>query len=286
MLQTIAATGYYLADKIIIKFNSNAIAVAKITVMTIKVPLPGLTDQSHSNMADKLPKNRNPFQTVANWTPDMMKEIGIVLTDVTETTSDFTRKKNPKNRYWRGNITFKYKEYESRILKMAGCGVPYTKSTNYGTDYVYASLQKSVSDAIIAACMKKDIIVTTDDPKFTSGPNEWWATINGLKDKVGTVTADGEFSPKDLSAILKKTELGVRINFDLVFSIRLTVTDEQDRKPQQAFRIVPDCSRASIKSIREEIEPPSIESSIPQQPAAKVDVASQELLDAIDALTM
>lgn len=55
-------------------------------------------------------------------------------------------------------------------------------------------------------------------------------------------------------------------------------------KAHDVFRIVPDCSRAAVKSINRHIEPPVIETRVPSQPTFKDDIASQELIDAIDAL--
>jgi len=158
------------------------------------------------------------------------------------------------------------------------------KASNYGADYVYACLQKCVGDAIVAAGMEKDILISLEDAKAASNDTQWWMTINGLGGRVGIVDANGQFESRDLQMILNKTEQGVQINFDLVFSLRLTLENGEDRKNQHAFRIVPDCSRGAIKALRQDIEPPSIDSQIPQQKAVKGDVASQELIDAIDAL--
>ena len=169
---------------------------------------------------------------------------------------------------------------------MAGCEVPFVKSTNYGTDYFYAHLQKPIADAIIAAGMKKDIIVTKSDPKMTAPDSEWWATINGTSGRIGIVDGSGNFHTKDFDQLLKKTEKGVLVNLDLVLTIRLTTSDGADKKPQSAFRIVPDCSRASIKTVNQEVEPPPIDSQVPQQAAARGDIVSQEVLDLLDGLLL
>lgn len=266
--------------------------------MSGRIPLPGLTSEKqpktnikampseNDSKTSALPRNRNPFTTVAEWTPEKLSEIEILIHDLNETTSDFTRKRNPKNRYWKGKVSFKFGEYESNILKMSNCEVPYLKATNYGTDYFIARLQKPVADAIVSAAMKKDILATHVDPRVGASPNEWWMTINGISGRTGVVDSNGNFTPRDLHSILTKTESGVRVNLDLVFSLRLTIEGGQDRKNTNAFRIVPDCSRAAIKAVRQDITPPAVESQIPSQPAAKADVASQELIDALDALLL
>ncbi|KAI1906219.1 hypothetical protein LOZ61_006777 [Ophidiomyces ophidiicola] len=252
-----------------------------------RVALPGLTATSNSSnmstLAERV-KDKNPFNSIADWTDDYLKDIEINISDIRETTSDFTRKRNPGHRYWKGMVTFKYKGHTSRILKMAQCPVPYVKITNYGKDFVYASLQKSVCDAIVKSAMTKDIVVTGQDPKVSGSDNEWWATINNLDGRVGVVDSAGNFEAKDLKMIFDKSELGARINFDLIFSIRLTLENGADRKPHDVFRIIPDCSRGAIKAAKQEIEPPNIESQIPQQRAAKIDVADQELMDSLNAL--
>jgi len=169
----------------------------------------------------------------------MLSEVQVVLSGINETTSDFTRKSKPKNRYWKGKVTFKFGEFESQILKMSGCDVPYVKATNYGTEFLYASLQKPVADAIIASGLKKDIIISHVDPKINCPSNEWWMTVNGINGRTGVVDSSGNFSSRDLQTIFMKTEAGVKINFDLVFNIRLTLSDGDDRKPNSVFRIVP-----------------------------------------------
>jgi hypothetical protein len=255
-----------------------------------KVALPGLTSAKPPKMTevseDTLPKGKNPFLTTLTWTPELMKQIEVVISDLTETTSDFTRKRNPKNRYWKAKVSFKHGSYTSQIIKIGGCEVPYMKATNYGKDYFIASLQKPIADAIIASAMQKEIIVTKNDPKIHCPDNEWWATINGIAGRTGIVDGAGNFVTRDLDLILQKTEQGVLVNLDLVLTIRLTTTDGSERSSKSPFRIVPDCSRAAIKELRRDVQPPQVESQIPQQQAARGDVASQDLIDALDALLL
>ncbi|KAJ5800063.1 uncharacterized protein N7518_002131 [Penicillium psychrosexuale] len=49
--------------------------------------------------------------------------------------------------------------------------------------------------------------------------------------------------------------------------------------------LIADCSRGAIKAINQDIEPPNVETQIPQQRASKQDVVGQDLLDAINNLT-
>lgn len=255
--------------------------------MSIRVPLPGLTSAMSSQAAAPASaRSKNLLSTVGEWTPELLSKIEVAVSDIEETTSEFTRRRNPKNRYWRGKIWFKQDGHSSRIIRMYNREVPYVKATNYGSSYVYANLQRCVATHIADACGKKDISVDTNDPKLFGAPEQWWCTINNLDKNIGIVDKDGNFMPKDAATILQKSELGMRVNFDLIFSIRLTVTEGRDRSAADKFRIVPDCSRASIKAINQEIEPPSVETQVPVQKATKADVASQELIDAIEALTV
>ncbi|KAL4766738.1 hypothetical protein BDW60DRAFT_201843 [Aspergillus nidulans var. acristatus] len=253
-----------------------------------KVALPGLTATNNNlnmdlTLSERI-KDKNPFASVSKWTEKFLDEVTIDISDIKETTSDFTRKRNAGHRYWKGSITFKYKNHSSKILKMSQCAVPFTKASNYGADYVYARLQKPVCDAIIKSAMSKGIVVTGIDPKVSGSDNEWWVTINNIAGRIGTVDAAGNFEAKDFRTALEKSELGALVNFDLTFAIRLTLENNADRKPHDVFRIVPDCSRGAIKFINQEIEPPSIETQIPQQKATKEDVADQELIDSLNAL--
>lgn len=265
--------------------ESNAYAVAYITVMS-KVPLPGLSNEKQSKMSDPLPKGKNPFNNRGDWTPEQLKQLNITVADLRETTSDFTRKRNPGHRYWKGQIIFKFDGFESRILKMNNCAVPYNKNATYGKDFIYANLQKPVADAIVAACAREEIIATHHDNKLSGTDQDWWATINGTDGRLGTVDQSGDFDPKDMKTVFDRSENGALFNFDLVFSIRLTIEGGRERRPNDSFRIVTDCSRGAVKAINQSIPPPFVESQIPQQKATRTDVASQELLDAIGALSV
>ncbi|KHN93715.1 uncharacterized protein MAM_08428 [Metarhizium album ARSEF 1941] len=231
-----------------------------------------------------LPGGKNPFNSVGKWNLDNLKNVAVEIDEVKETTSDFTRRKNPKNRYWKAFIKFKSGPHESKVIKMYDCDIPYVKSTNYGTDYILARLQKVVGEKIVEEALKHNIVVNLQDKRAASDENNWWMTINNTSGRIGVVDSSANFEPQDLGAIFAKTEDGVKLNLDLVFSVRLTKTDNSDRASKDVFNLVADCSRGSIKAIRQEIEAPSVEASIPQQPASKADIAGQELIDAINGL--
>ncbi|KJZ69349.1 hypothetical protein HIM_11260 [Hirsutella minnesotensis 3608] len=233
-----------------------------------------------------LTSGKNPFPNVGKWTPELLNRIQVEIDDVKETTSPFTRSKNPGNRYWKAYVHFKFEKFESKIIKMTDCDVPHIKASNYGTDFIIARLQKSVGDKIVAEALKKDIVVSLDDKRVPSDENNWWLTINNTSGRIGTINPRGEFDPKDLGAIFKATEEGVKLNLDLVFSLKLTLENKRDRSNVDKFSLVADCSRGAIRAIRQAVEAPSIDTAIPQQKASKDDVASQELVDEIDKLML
>lgn len=251
-----------------------------------KVPLPGLAvlDKTSTMAQVKSLKDikKNPFIAVGNWTSSLLNELDVVIGDPRETTSDFTRKKNPENRYWKAPIHFKYKETESKIIKMAGCSVPYIQATNYGSDFIVVQLQRVVADDIIKEALQKGILVNLADKRVSNYESEtWWATVNNVSGKIGVADKEGKFQTVDLGHIITKTENGVRINLDLTFNLKLTKENKKDRTDKDVFQLAPELSRGAIMQINEEIEPPQVETGVPQQPLSKLDVASQELIDAI-----
>lgn len=213
-----------------------------------KVPLAGLTSNTFgsptANMTSKplakLP-TKNPFGTVSEWTPEFMDQVTVVVGEVKETINDFTRKANPNKRYWKSVVSFEANESKSRIIKMANCNIPYIKGTNYGQDYIIAKLQKVIGDAIIDAAAQKNIAATCADKRVVSKNDEWWVTINNTAGRIGIVDSTGNFDPKDLAKIFGATEEGVILNLDLVFSLRLTLDNNNEgskslRLPKRDFQ--------------------------------------------------
>lgn len=274
-----------------LRYNAESYISATLTLLLClpmsKVALPGLTRGSSTSQDTKanmsLPANKNPFISVGDWTPELLSQIEVKVGDPVETTSDFTRKRNPTFRYWKASVEFKYKEFKSRIIKMNGVDVPYVKATNYGQDFIYARLQKSVGNAIVAAGLPKDLKITTADKRVSSGAEEMWMTINGTAGRIGLVDASGNFDSKDVVAVFNKTQNGIKVNLDVVFNIRLQLV-ERDRTARDVFTISADCSRASIKAGNVEVEPPAVDGTVPQQQASRNDIASQELIDMFDNL--
>lgn len=80
--------------------------------------------------------------------------------------------------------------------------------------------------------------------------------------------------------------MGARINLDLVVDIKLSTQDKKGKTSKVVFTLVPPCSRGAIQDIIIDIHPPRIETSEPTQPASRSDIASQDLITALDQLTL
>lgn len=279
----------------IVKIVGNADAVAQITMTTIGVPLSGLTDKQRPNMSEEsarssIPKNKNPFHVVSNWTPEMLKLVDIVVPEPIETTNDFTKSKQRAARYWSTEVTFQYEDpdtkrvWSSKIIKMAECDVPRVDNASYGGDYFYATCNKAIGDAIVAAANKKNIAATIDDEKTVSNENQWWKTINKAKNRIGVLDKEGNFAAQDLHNIMLKTEAGLKVALDVSVKLKYNTKDGSNRKPDSPFRLVFDASRGFIRKLRNDIMPPPLESSIETAPASKKDIAGDELLDELASL--
>ncbi|KAL9122216.1 MAG: hypothetical protein Q9187_001233 [Circinaria calcarea] len=269
-----------------VQSGRNANAVACITVMTEGVALPGLTKNMASTSLPKALNTPNPFESITNWTPELLQHVRIKITTPNETTSEFTRKNNPNNRYWKALVSFSIKDRESRVIKSARALIPYVDNANYGVDFCYATLNRSIGEAIRDAAAKQDINVTLDDARVASNSEQWWMSVNGIKGRVGVIDKDGSFDPKDLAQILKTSERGVMVNMDTAFSLSLSKGETKARNPQDVFHLKVDCSRAAIKAINQDVDAPATATAIPVQRAAKEDIASEDLMAQLSSLSI
>ncbi|KAF2857432.1 hypothetical protein K470DRAFT_172235 [Piedraia hortae CBS 480.64] len=188
--------------------------------MTGKVGLPGLS----RNMTDAKPKvQRNPFETVNNWTKETFGKVEVVIGTISETTSEFTKKKNPTNRYWRAPVSFKLNNFESMVLKQANVAVPYNRGQNYGVDYMYVGMPKFIGTHI------ENAAVQVDDDRLNSTDTEWWKTLNNCTDSCGIITRDDNFEPRDLSNAFRATKKGIIVNVDYCV---LEAHEDECRRPQ------------------------------------------------------
>jgi hypothetical protein len=278
-----------------VKTVGNAGAVAKLTMTSNKVALPGLTNSKSSTMSEdqvraQFPKNKNPFHVITNWTPEMLSLVDIDVPEPIETTNDFTRSKQRAARYWSTEVTFNYtdpetnKEYKSGVIKMSDNDIPRIDNQSYGGDYFYATCNKAIGDAIVKAAAKKNIAATTDDEKTVSNENQWWKTINKAKGRMGVLDGSGNFNPKDLHGIMLKTEAGVKGAIDISVKLKFNTKDGSNKKPSSQFRLVFDLSRGFIRKLRNDVAPPPLETSVETAPVSKKDIASDELLQELDAL--
>lgn len=256
-----------------------------------KVPLPGLTRENNMSTStdQKIPAGKNPFHVVTNWTPELLSKIEVVVEDPIETTNDFTRSKQKAARYWSGDVKFKFSdgkaEYESGVIKMSNNQIPYIKNESYGGGYFYATCNRAIGEAIRDAAAKKNINVVIDDEKAMSDTEHWWKTINKTDGRVGVLQQDATFVPKDFHQVLVKTESGISASIDVIVKLKFNSRSGKNFNPgKDAYRINFDCSRAVIRSLRNPIEPPPLQTSVEQVPVSRADVAAESLLNELDSL--
>lgn len=275
-----------------------------------KIALPGLTRDNSSKMSNDnstvvskgemankyesarsmFPKGKNPFHMITYWTPEMLALIDIQVSQPIETTNDFTRSKQRAARYWSSEVKFSYtdpdtnKEFTSGLIKMEGCDIPRVDSPSYGGDFFYATCNRAIGDAVVAAAAKKNITVTIDDEKTVSNQNQWWKTINKAKGRIGVLEPSGNFEPRDIHKVMLKTEAGIKAALDVSIKLKFNTKDGGNMKPTSEFRIVFDLSRGLIRALRNDVAPPPIETSVETAPVSRKDVASEELLNELDAL--
>lgn len=261
-----------------------------------KIALPGLTRSQPSDMSDqvraKFPKGKNPFHMISEWTPEMLDLVDIQVSQPIETTNDFTRSKQRAARYWSSEVKFSYtdpdsnQEFTSGIIKMADNDIPRVDSPSYGGDFFYATCNRAIGDAVVAAAAKKNITVTIDDEKTVSNQNQWWKTINKAKNRIGVLQPSGNFEAKDIHKFMLKTESGLKVSLDVSIKLKFNTKDGSNIKPTSEFRIVFDLSRGLIRKLRNDVAPPAIETSVETAPVSRKDVASEELLDELNALDL
>ena len=94
---------------------------------------------------------RNLIANVGEWNQELISQLEVVITDIEETTSDFTRKRNPKNRYWKAKVNFKQGNHQSRLLRMLGVTEIHGDvlgSARSGYSFTHAALKVGVHVAV------------------------------------------------------------------------------------------------------------------------------------------
>ncbi|KAF2861614.1 hypothetical protein K470DRAFT_263517 [Piedraia hortae CBS 480.64] len=231
------------------------------------------------------PEQRDVLDIVSqSATAPLSAKVEVVIGTITETTSEFTRKKNPGNRYWRAPVSFRSNNFESLVLKQANVAVPYNRGNNYGTDYIYVNMPKFVGMHLKKAAERQGLVVQIDDDRLHSTDTDWWKTLNNCTDNCGIITQSGDFEPRDLNNIFRVTKKGVVVNVDYCVSLRLTKTNGEDLSSTDVFRVVLDCSRVALKKVKVDVEGPPMAAKIPTTLAVKDDVATDDLLVQLEAM--
>lgn len=245
-----------------------------------RVPLSGMAKPTS---AAHLPENKNPFETVSNWDAAKLAQIEVNVAEPVETTNDFTRSKKAAARYWSAEVRFKFRGYESKVVKMSQCGIPYIGSESYGGDYFYATVNKALVDAVAKAGNDAGLTIQPNDDKLPFTEDTPWKTINKAKGRAGVLDKSGSFHAKDLHGVFVKTEKGVGASIDVIFKLKAH-TEGAARTQRTPFKVVMDCSRCYIRSLRHEVEPPALETVVETMLATKADVAPDGLIDELEGL--
>lgn len=252
-----------------------------MSVSESKVALHGMA----KNKPPPLSKDKNPFEVVSNWTPELLEQIEVFIAEPIETTNDFTRSKKAAARYWSSDVVFKYAGYESRVIKTTGCQIPYIPAEKYGEDFFYSTFNKDLGSAIVKAGNNIGLTVQDHDDKLPYTDELPWKRVNKARGRVGTLERNGTFSAKDLHNILLKTESGIRASIDVVIKVKGNTAGE-NRNQRTPFKIAVDCSRCYIRKIREDIPAPELESVVETIRGNKADVASDDLVSELENLEL
>ena len=81
-----------------------------------------------------------------------------------------------------------------------------------------------------------------------------------------------------------KTEAGIKGAIDISVKLKFGSKDGSNKKPSSQFRLVFDLSRGFIRKLRNDVAPPPLETSVETAPVSKRDIATDDLLQEIDAL--
>lgn len=277
-----------------------------ITECMAKVPLPGLTNLNeplstsssnsegfiHVNNMSNAPKGKNPFDRTGKWVGESLDALKVHVGPIEETTSATRRTQaqsdNSKppptgTRHWRSNVSFECNGWKSKVIKNFRAGVPRVKTKEYGNNYCYASLQKSIADKIISAYAAENIRVTHVENNVHGSDEEWWATINNMANRTGFIKQK-QFVEKPLSTVLAQTNGGAVANIDIVVHMKLKKDENLNRNDNDVFTLSVECSRFVITGINEDIPAPDIRSQVPTISLAKDDIVDDELANALDEM--
>lgn len=249
-----------------------------------KVPLTGMA-KNNTTQAQTLPPNKNPFETISNWTPELLSLIDVVVAEPVETTNDFTKSKKANARYWSAEVLFRYEAYESKVIKMTGCQIPYIQNASYGGDYFYSTFNKALGDAIVKAGNNIGLTVQPNEDKLPYTDEFPWKTINKAGGRVGILDREARFLPKNLHDLLLKTESGIRASIDVIIKLKGN-TNGPNRNQRTPFKIVVDCSRCYIRQTRQDIPAPELESVVETIRGTKADIASDDLINELEGLEL
>jgi hypothetical protein len=226
----------------------------------------------------------SPFDKIVDWDRETLKKIVIGLTVPVETTSEFTRKQKPTERYWKSTINFHYKSFESDKLRFSSIPVPYVpdKST-YGVSYAYGILNSYVKEAILSAAASVGMRVDCDDPKLVSNETQWWKTINKIERHVFSLRSNGHRDFVLVDQLMQGTEAGVQLSGGLMFTLKYSTTNNEDMPNGATYKIGVEAKELYVVAAGVAVAQPTyaVREKVPTSASkpVKSDAASDELLE-------
>ncbi|KAI1752170.1 hypothetical protein F4782DRAFT_547106 [Xylaria castorea] len=165
-------------------------------------------------------------KTVRVRDPESLAPYTTKVAHIRETTSDFTKKNNPKGRYWKTALSFSNGTTTASVLHVEDvivCTNP-TSNEHYGRTYAYIGIPTYVL-RYLTEQISKTHNVDPLEPRFVSCADHWWKSVNDTTNLACTVGADGTVVSRNLRQILDQTGMAITITADLMFELTYKTED-------------------------------------------------------------
>lgn len=191
---------------------------------------------------------------------DEFGQVEVLEPNVLETTNDFTKKRNPTNRHWKGAVFYKSggNTYEFMRVRDVVVTTNPTSNADYGKDYVYIGIPDFVRKGLQKA-IGAHVNVNLLDPKFE--PSErWWVVVNSIADLACISNASDELTPTSVDSILSETGKPFKITCDLTLDISFKTTDGARLRSSSSptYGVAVDAVCGTVTDLNVDEEPPKI----------------------------
>lgn len=213
------------------------------------------------------------------------------IAGLTETTSDFTKAKNPRTRYWKGAVEFKAGDDKwAKIVTFPAASIPGNPGQNnaYGATYVYFGLpieMRAVIDKIIRDDGRTPDI---DERRIVPDNACWWKISNEVSHIAGLLVGEELKWLKATDIFAKTNQAGFKANLTVTFDVRAKTEDLGELRSDTPFTVSANIVRGIITSVGEDVNRPTLMVSTKVDPSAirltTADKATDDLLRALDVL--